>query len=841
MSHLIRLDQARTKARSAAGFGREIRAALAHLNDVAYLQTHPLVWLVGSKASANATGSGVALKQELIEAIASLRPDARTAGLSPARRRHQILEMRYVEGANASGIQAKLAISKSEYYREHQEALQAVAALLQERWRLAESLGMAPSRKDFPPGRLGAAGWELAIGGGLPVPLTSFVGRERELDQLAHLVVNGQRLLTVVGPPGVGKTRLAIEAAAGLTEEFRDGVCFVSLAEIPTADLIPSAIAAGISMQHYGPEHVSEAVARALASREMLLVLDNFEHLVSAAPQIAQLLQACPRLSVLTTSRVPLRVRGEREFPLDPLPLPDVSADSDELAQNPAVKLFVDRATATQPSLEPAPDTLTTIARICTRLDGLPLAIELAAARAKLLPVEAILERLNPRLALLADGARDLPSRQRSLWAATSWSYSLLHSTEQLLFRRLGVFVGGWTIDAAQQVAAYGSDVLPGLAALVDSSLVRRTEQRGREARFGTLETIREYARECLASSGEAEEIARRHAAYYLEFAESADPLITAQQTAMDREHDNLRAALREWVERDDGDKSLRLATALSIFCHERGYYQEGRDHLRAAFALPAASERTITRARALLGLAGLARHQGEDSDALTAAQEALDIALSLGDPRSRGWALEELGRLANRAGDRARAHGLIEQSLAIAVHLGDRLATAHCLGILGGLLHAGGNDAEARPLLDQACGLYRDAGVASRYAMTLRHLASLARDLGDVAQARRLGRESVSLAQDLGPFWVAAALESMAAVAATEGQAARAVRLAGAAAGVRGAVGAHMPMQWEPELSRNLEPARRALDETARETAWTEGLAMTREQAIAYALDGRT
>jgi len=575
-----------------------------------------------------------------------------------------------------------------------------------------------------------------------------------------------------------------------------------------------------------------------LQGREILLILDTLEHLVSAAPVLASLLQACPHLQVLATSRVPLRIRGERQFPVRPLPLPPASADPRALAGNAAVRLFLDRALATEPELPTDSEALRDTAAICVRLDGLPLAIELAAARVRVLPLKAILGRLDQRPSILGAGHRDLPDRQRSLEATIGWSYDLLEDATRLVFRRLGMFGGGCRLDAAEAIVGRGGDVVGVLADLVDSSLLYQNEDADGEPRFRMLDTIRGYARARLMAEGEADVVARLHGAYYLTLAEAADPMVTTQQFILARERDNLYAALHGYVERNDAEGALRLSAALAVYCYERGYYEEGQAAVRAALALPQAAERTRARARVLLGWAGLARHQGEDGLALGLVDEARSIAIAIGDAGTVGWALEELGRLANRACDWERARDLLAESLAIARQSRDQLATARCLGIVGDVAHGLGDIAGARAGWTEARDRYQNLGVRSRYAMMLRHLGSLAAELGDYEQARALVAECLSVAQDLGPFWIATGLECMAAVAAGQQQAIRAIRLAAAATQIRNAAGAKMPMQWEASFNERLKSARRAVGEEASAGAWAEGLAFTRRDLMSYALD---
>jgi predicted ATPase len=419
----------------------------------------------------------------------------------------------------------------------------------------------------------------------LPSRLTSFIGREREVRAARELLLrDGVRLVTLTGPGGTGKTRVALQTTAEVLDAFEDGVVFVELAPIAAPTLVVPTVAQAVGVRDAGNRPAMEALEAYLRDRRLLLLLDNFEQVVAAAPDIARLLAACPGLKVLVTSRAPLHLSGEHEYPVPPLPLPIVGdpGSTAELAANPAVALFVQRAQEVRPDFGLTDENAATVAEVCRRLDGLPLAIELAAARIKLLPPRELLARLERRLPLLTGGPRDAPERQRTLRDAIAWSHDLLDDVEQVLFRRLSVFVGGCSIQAAGGVcvadADLGFDVLDGVASLLNKSLLRREDGPGGEPRFSMLETVREYALERLEACGETTAIRRRHAEFFLDLAERIEVELWGpdQSALLDRceaEHDNFRAVLA-WTQGagDDPVTALRLAAGLAQFWNIRSH-----------------------------------------------------------------------------------------------------------------------------------------------------------------------------------------------------------------------------------------------------------------------------
>ena len=723
----------------------------------------------------------------------------------------------------------------------------------------------------------------------LPVQRTGFVGREKEVAAAKELLLRQDvRLVTVTGPGGIGKTRLAVQVASGLVECFPGGTHFVSLSSLSDPGLIASVIVQTLGIREAGGQSPLEVLKQTLQEQlraPMLLLLDNFEHLVQAVPTVAELLAVGPNLKILVTSRAALHVYGEHEFTVPPLALPDSRSmpPVDVLSHYPAVALFVQRAVAVKPDFELNRENAPAVAEICARLDGLPLAIELAAARVKVLSPSSMQTRLTSRLQLLTGGARDMPQRQQTLRAAMDWSYDLLSPAEQKLFRGLSVFVGGCTLEGAEAVCDTKGDLdldmLDGMASMVNKSLVQQVEQAKGESRFVMLETIREYALEKLEASAEQASTKRAHAAYCLVLAEEA----AAEQSGADGveylerfavEHDNFRAALEWLTESGDAQWGLRLGAALFRFWEMREYLAEGRARLGRLLAMAGAAAPTKARERALFAAGVLATGQGDYAAADALIRESLDIARQLGDKhgaavslnalavgaRDRGdvpgaralseeslvlWrelgdqkavarSLSNLANIVKLQGDNARARSLYAECLSIFQELGDRTGVAWSINYLGDVARDQGDFAGARTLYEQGLAIFRELDDRWGIAGTLADLGSLAREQGNYPSARSMYRESIKLFQELDhKRGIARLLEYFACSAAAQLEAERSLRLAGAAAALRQNIGAPLTPAEQAKLEASLHPARQALANTVGVTAWLEGRALPVEKAI--------
>jgi len=723
----------------------------------------------------------------------------------------------------------------------------------------------------------------------LPVQRTAFIGREHEAASLRQLLSRVDvRLVTLTGPGGIGKTRLALQVASGIAGQFPGGVCFVPLSAVGDPGLIVSTIAQAVGVRETGNHSPQESLEEYLGGLDQstLLVLDNFEHLVSAAPFVAQLLTAGPNLKIVVTSQAPLHVYGEHEFPVPPLLLPDPKSipPLEVLSRLPAVALFVERAQAVKHEFALTKENASPVAAICARLDGLPLAIELAAARIKLLSPSAMLARLESRLHLLTGGARDLPARQQTLRSTVDWSYGLLNAAEQTLFRRLSVFTGGCTLEGVEAVcdtqSDLGLDVLDGMASMVDKSLAQHVEVEP-ETRFYMLSTIREYALERLAESNDEAATRRAHAAYYLVLAEEGAEDAVAHAEWLDRfevEHDNFRMAFDYLIKTGDAEWGLRLGAALFRFWETREHFTEGRDVITKLLALEGAATRPRLRARLLFAAAVLSGEQGDYGAAQRLFEESLETCLQLNDNRGVAVALNALAVNARDRGDHVLASSLFERCIAIWKDLGDSADIARAISNLASVMKLQGEYARASSLYDECLALFRTVGDAAGVAWTLNYLGDVARekadfvaarsfceqslaafrklqdgwgiasalsdlanlmcDQGNNAEARRLFGESLWMFQGLGhKRGIARVLECLAASAAAQSNAEQSLHLAGAAAALRQQLGAPLMPSEKNRLEKALEFARRTLGNAAGLRAWMEGWEMPVEQAVQEAL----
>jgi predicted ATPase/DNA-binding CsgD family transcriptional regulator len=705
----------------------------------------------------------------------------------------------------------------------------------------------------------------------------------REVEEVCALLRSEQtRLMTLTGPGGIGKTRLGIRVAEELANEFADGVCFDSLAPIRDPELVIPSIARMLGLSELGERPLSERLGELLKERELLLVLDNFEQVIEAASRVAELLAVCPRLKVLATSREMLHLSCEWVFPVPPLGLPDVEqlpGDIRTLSEYGAVAFFVQRARMAKPDFRLTEENAPVVAEICIRLDGMPLAIELAAARLRLISPRAILEGLRRRLRLLKGGPRDAPVRQKTLRDAIGWSYDLLGAQERLLFGRLSVFAGGCTLEAAEAVCDPGEDlseeVLDLLASLMDKSLLNRAETEDGEGRLWMLETVKEYALERLEAAGEEEKIRRAHAANYLALAEEASPETKGpRQTEwfdrLESEHDNLRAALSFSLEGGDPEMALRLVASLWWFWYKRGHLSEGRRWLEEA--LEKGASPAPARAEALNGVGVLARNQSGYERAQEWLEESLVLRRELGDKTGTSMVLVDLGTVAGDRGDLAQAEEFFEKSLRLKKEVGDRWGTALVLGNLAAAAYDQGNLVDAAALSEECLELFRalgdKAGIAWAYetlgevaededeygkaaafyqeslalyreaedkegiALMARHLGRIARIQRNYGRAATLYDESLILYEELGgKLGIAHALEGMAALRAACRQPEPATRFWAEA--LREEIGAPLENIERAKHEALIATARGALGEAAFANAWAEGWNLTPEQAL--------
>ena len=710
----------------------------------------------------------------------------------------------------------------------------------------------------------------------LPTPRTSLIGREREVEKAVDLLRQPNvRLLTLTGAGGAGKTRLAIAVASAMGPEFSAGVQFVGLASITDSDLVATALAKSLDLPEVSNRSVPALLRDYLQDAgPFLFVLDNFEQVLPAATLVADILAACPSLKVLVTSRAGLRLYGEQEFPVTPL------------EQDSAVQLFVNRATAVRPNFAVTPENSGTIREICSRLDGLPLAIELAAPRTKLLSPQAILDRLQSRLQLLTGGAIDLPERQQTLRGTIDWSHGLLNESEQKLFRRFPVFTGGCTLEAAEAVCNtgrdLGMDVFDGLASLVDKNLVQRMDPLAAEARFAMLETVREYAIERLVSSGEEAATRRAHAAYCLVLAEEGNPELSPAERDLwlsrcDLEIDNFRSALDWLFASKDLDWGLRLCMALFRFWDMREHMTEGRIRLENILRLAGTGYKK-QRAQVWIFLAALATAQGDFAAGRPFAEQSMSLYQELNDRSGIAAALNASGVGARDSGDYEAAQNCFERCLEYWRVLPDQVETARCLHNLANVVKIRGDYARAQMALREATDIFERVGDRSGAAWSINQRGDIEREKGDVGAARDCYQRALKAFRDAADRWgcarsladlghvycqqteyeaaqdayrealqvfaelghkrgMARVLDGLACLAAAQQHAARALKLAGAAEHLRRLAGTKLPPTEQLMLDEQLSSAWNSLAEADGKRAWAEGSALSIDAAIQYSL----
>ena len=679
----------------------------------------------------------------------------------------------------------------------------------------------------------------------LPLQLTSFVGRETEISEVVRLL-GDHRLVTLTGPGGTGKTRLALEVAGRLLPRFADGAFFVDLASVAEPGLVGPAIGKALGVKEEPGRAVEDTLTDYLADKEVLLAPDNFEHLLEATPVVLHLLEAAPRLTILATSRAPLGLYGEQEQQVPPMSLPDPTGppESEALSEFEAVALFVERARAGKRDFEVTDHNAHAVAAICVALDGLPLAIELAASRVKVLSPDAILSRLRDGLALSTPGARNLPERQRTLRGAIDWSYNLLNEPERRLFARLSVFAGGADLEVIDAVAnpdrESGLDTLDGLTSLVDKSLVRQAEAQAGEPRFDMLQTIREFARERCDLEWGGDATRRRHGEHFLSLAEAAGPHLERPDQVewldrLDREHENLQAALRWAIEAEEPERGMLAAAGVWRYWQVRGDVAVGRDIVERLLALPGA--RTAARAWAEDAAGSLAYWQADIDGAERHYREALAIAREVGDQPSIAQATYDLAfvPLIRGTGYEESAR-LLPEAIGLFERLGDEERAGRAKGDLGLFMLLAGDHRAAIPLLEESLARTRERGDLIHLADDLLRLAEANRMLGNHDDARRGQLEALEVMERANaPGGIAAVLQIMASVDSNLGRHERAMRIFGAGQGFTESVGGLAdppPFQFADPVAE----AREAIGDESTDRAMAEGRAMSREEALAYA-----
>jgi predicted ATPase len=717
-------------------------------------------------------------------------------------------------------------------------------------------------RTDFPPIR------SLdARPNNLPTQLTSFVGREAELREAAGLL-ESTRLLTLTGPGGTGKTRLSLQLAADVADGYPDGIWFVALEPVRDPDLVASRIADTVGLVEVGGRSARDLIVEWIGTRRMLFVLDNFEQVIDGAPVVADLLRACEHLSVVVTSRAPLRVSGEQEFPVLGLPVPrdilalseleklnlrrgDRDLAADEVSQYEAVRLFIARAVAVRPDFTVTNDNAPAVAGICARLHGMPLAIELAAARIKLLSPDAILARLEHQLGVLAAGSRDVPERQQTLRGAIAWSYDLLDADARRLFWRLSVFVGGWDLDSADAVCGpsseVGGDLLDGLMTLVDQSLVKVDEAEG-ETRFRTLDTIREFAAERLAESGERDAIERRHTEWFQALAESEAPRLSGSEQRgalgrIERDHDNVRALLERATSDGRPEVAIPVAFAMWRYWQKRGHLAEAGRRLQRIADEPWSRQDPRLRARLMEALGGVGWWQANADRMIPAYEEALALWRSIGDEREIANALYNASFEYAVRPDPGRDGESLERmngALAIYREIGDELGEANALWGIGNYRYFNSSENQGIEHFGESLAIFERLGDRTMTAWAQHMLGGALIRLYRIDEAAEPIRRALRTFHDAGDVaGIALVLDDHTAEAVVRGDLPRAARLYGAARALSSASGVGLADFIDKRLEREGRPnAAAAMDSATLDRYAAEGRAMSLDEAVAYALE---
>ena len=685
----------------------------------------------------------------------------------------------------------------------------------------------------------------------LPAPVTSFIGRQREVDEVSDLL-EASRLLTLTGPAGTGKTRLALQVATQILGDFTDGIYLVELAPLKNSGMVANSIARSLGIKEIEGQQAIDVLRSYLRNRTLLLLVDNFEHVIEAAPIIADLLADGPSIKVLATSREALGVYGEQMYPVAPLTFPDPDQDEslETLKSYDAVSLFLQRAQAVKPDFALTDENTPVVAEICTRLDGLPLAIELAAARIWMVSPQLLLEQLESRFAALQGTVQGQPARHATLLAAIAWSYDLLDEAEKLLFARLSVFRGGSSIEASKEICSnkLPIDIFEGLESLLRKNLLRKIENPGGELRFDMLETIHEYATDQLTRIGETSELRSRHAEYYASLVEqlrSASRGGSDQLRALDQletEHDNIRDALEWSLDGGDPVVGLRLVGGLGHFWFRKGHYGEAQRWASQALDRHKEIDSEPAIQAALLHSAGVVAHFSDERDEGRRLHlQALELYKGLDDDLETGWLLIYLGAQAFGQPDQIEeATAYAEEGLNLLQRVNDQAGIAQTFHILGELARHDGDHARAIEVLEEGLSIAREIGDALREILILDSLTYIAIYDDDVTRAAALGHEAFTrtIEVDHQPH-IPAAIAAAAAVSMAEGDPERAARLLGASHAVFEAHGFTPRPSDMPDISRLKLVVRKGQDSASFEAAWAEGLEMSEEDAIDYAYSG--